>query len=170
MCSPMLHKSWSVLLSLTCVSRVLMLCAWRSASSCRRPEKKKMSLYLSVFSFFSEEPLFRYFRILQATAVFVNISTLLHQEICLYSVESLTLPSSFFQLLLAVCQPSLFLPHCPLVIVVNVLQLLIRALEDLSRKQPTASVSQAFTNTELTWNCWTVVAYKEGLGRSLWEY
>lgn len=97
-----------------------------------------MSIYLSTsaFSFFSQKPLFRHFQILQESVVFVYVYTLFHQEICLDSVESLTIPPGFFQLLLAVCQPSLFLPHCPLVIVVNVLQLLIRTLEDLSRKQP----------------------------------
>lgn len=77
-----------------------------------------------------------------------SICTLFHQQICLYSVESLTLPSSFFQLLLVVCQPSFFLPHCPLVILVNILQLLIRTLEDLSRKQPSALVTPSLHQGE----------------------
>lgn len=89
----------------------------------------------------------RHFQILQVSAVFVYlcvfVCTLFHQEICLHSVESLTIPPSFFQLLLAVCQPSLFLPHGPLVILVNVLQLLIRTLEDLSGKQPRALVTRS---------------------------
>lgn len=122
-----------------------MLFAWRSASSWRRPGKTDVSLALCVFIFQWGAPL-------QTSSnpsgngsicVRVYVYTLFHQEICLYSVESLTLPPSFFQLLLAVCQPSLLLPHCPLVIVVNVLQLLIRTLEDLSRKQPSALVTHS---------------------------
>lgn len=77
------------------------------------------------------------------------VSTLFHQEICLYSVESLTLPSGFFQLLLAVCQPSLLLPHRPLVVVVIVLQLLIGTLEDLSREQPGALVARSLRQAEM---------------------
>lgn len=61
--------------------------------------------------------------------------TLLHQEIRLYSVEFLTLPTGFLQLILAVGEPPLLLPHGPLVILVNVLQLLVWTLEDLPRTQ-----------------------------------
>lgn len=77
-----------------------------------------------------------------------SICTLFHQQICFYSVQSLTLPSSFFQLLLVVCQPSFFLPHCPLVILVNILQLLIRTLKDLSRTQPSALVTPPLNQGE----------------------
>lgn len=77
-----------------------------------------------------------------------SIRTLFHQQICLYSVESLTLPSSFFQQILVVCQPSFFLLHCPLVILVNILQLLIRTLEDLSCKQPNALVTPSLHQGE----------------------
>ncbi len=54
-----------------------------------------------------------------------GVCTLFHQEISLDSVESLTLPTSFLKLLLAVCQPPLLLPHRPLVVLVNLLQLLV---------------------------------------------
>lgn len=68
------------------------------------------------------------------------VCTLLHQEICLYSVEFLTLPTSFLQLILAVGEPPLLLLDGPLVILVNVLQLLVWTLEDLPCTQYTVLV------------------------------
>lgn len=108
-----------------------MLCAWRSASSCRRPGEKR--------SLMTSSPLHFYLSSKGSICGYAWVYTLFHQQISLYSVEPLTLPPSFFQLLLAVGQPSLLLPHCPLVVAVNVLQLLIGALEDLSRQQPSFS-------------------------------
>lgn len=54
-----------------------------------------------------------------------GVGTLLYQEISLDSVESLTLPSSFLQILLALSQPALLLSHSPLVVLVTILQLLV---------------------------------------------
>lgn len=53
------------------------------------------------------------------------VGTLFTQKFSFDSVESLTLSASSLQLLLALGQPSLLLPHRPLVVLVNVLQLLI---------------------------------------------
>lgn len=57
---------------------------------------------------------------------------MLNQEVGLHPVESLTLPPSLLQLLLAVGELPLLLPDAPLVVVINVLQLLIGALKHLS--------------------------------------
>lgn len=57
--------------------------------------------------------------------VCAGVCTLFYQEIGLDSVESLTLASSSLQLLLAVRQPPLLLSHSPLVVLVNLLQLLV---------------------------------------------
>lgn len=55
----------------------------------------------------------------------MSVCTLFYQEVGLDPVESLTLSPSSVQLLLAICQPALLLPHRPLVVLVNLLQLLI---------------------------------------------
>lgn len=122
-----------------------MLSMWWSASSRRRPGKKGCEPSTSIFSFFSDMFLRKTFFKLSSN---YSICTLFNQQICLYSVEPLILPPSFFQLLLVVCQPSFFLPHCPLVILVNILQLLIRTLEDLSCKQASALVTPSLHQGE----------------------
>lgn len=63
--------------------------------------------------------------LVQCAGVCGCLCTLFHQQISLDSVESLTLPTSFLQFLLAVYQPPFLLPHRPLVVLVNLLQLLI---------------------------------------------
>lgn len=121
-----------------------MLSVWRSASSCKRPEKRGkhqsssicmfiLPLIITVSTIHAKcDCVVYYFPDIQ-TDLYAGVCTLFHQEVSLDSVESLALPTSFLQLLLAVCQSALLLLHCPLVVLVNLQQLLVWTLEHLSR-------------------------------------